>query len=183
VKTAKERAAAILEAWYPGQEGGTAIGNTLTGANNPAGRLPVTFYESLDQLPAFDDYSMKGRTYRFFTGTPLYPFGYGLSYSDFGYSDLSLKATGSKYEVSATVKNNSKSDGDEVVQLYLSGADGKEPLLRGFQRVHLRRGEKRPVRFSVETADARDRAYVSVGGGQPLKGWTGDHFVQGKLNQ
>ncbi len=157
VKTAKDRAAAILEAWYPGQEGGTAIANTLIGLNNPAGRLPVTFYESVEQLPAFDDYSMKGRTYRFFTGTPLYPFGYGLSYSDFGYSDLSVKSDGSKYEVSATVKNNSKSDGDEVVQLYLSGADGQQPLLRGFQRVHLKRGEKKPVQFNVEATDARDQ--------------------------
>jgi beta-glucosidase len=183
VKTAKERAAAILEAWYPGQEGGTAIANTLVGLNNPAGRLPVTFYESVDQLPAFDDYSMKGRTYRFFTGTPIYPFGYGLSYSDFAYSDLSVKTAGSKYEVTATVKNNSKTDGDEVVQLYLSGADGKQPLLRGFERIHLRHGEKKPVRFSVDTADARDRNLVSVGGGQPLKTWTGDHFVQAKLVQ
>jgi beta-glucosidase len=183
VKTAKDRAAAILEAWYPGQEGGTAIANTLTGINNPAGRLPVTFYESIDQLPAFDDYAMKGRTYRFFAGTPLYPFGYGLSYSDFGYSDLSVKDASSKYDVSATVKNNSKYEGDEVVQLYLSGSDGREPLLRGFQRIHLKRGEKKPVHFTVDMADARNKSFVSVGGGQPLKAWTGDHFVQGRLGQ
>jgi beta-glucosidase len=183
VKAAKDRAAAILEAWYPGQEGGTAVADTLAGANNPAGRLPVTFYESVDQVPPFDDYSMKGRTYRFFSGTPLYPFGYGLSYSDFRYSDLSVKASGSKYDVSATVKNNSKVDGDEVVQLYLSGPEGKEPLLRGFQRIHVRRGDKQPIHFSVDRADARDRSFVSVGGGQPLKAWTGDAFVQGTLGQ
>ena len=183
VKMAKERAAAILEAWYPGQEGGTAVANTLAGTNNPAGRLPVTFYESADQLPAFDDYSMKGRTYRFFTGTPLYPFGYGLSYSEFRYSDLSVKSEGSKYDISATVKNVSKVDGDEVIQLYLSGPEGKEPLLRGFERIHLRRGEKKPVHFIVETADVRGKSFVSVGGGQPVKAWTGDGFVQGKLGE
>ncbi|MFL6450099.1 MAG: glycoside hydrolase family 3 C-terminal domain-containing protein [Bryobacteraceae bacterium] len=183
VKKAKDRAAALLEAWYPGQEGGTAIANTLTGVNNPGGRLPVTFYESIDQLPPFDDYSMKGRTYRYFTGTPLYPFGYGLSYSDFGYSDLSVKAASSKYEVSAMVQNNSKYDGDEVVQLYLSGPDGKEPLLRGFERIHLKRGEKKPVHFAVEMADTKSKSFVSIGGGQPSKAWTGDHFVQGRLGQ
>lgn len=183
VKTAKQRAAAIVEAWYPGQEGGTAIADVLLGNVNPGGRLPVTFYESVDQLPAFDDYSMKGRTYRFFRQQPLYPFGYGLSYSDFRYSNLSVKSTSGKYEVSATVKNQSKYDGDEVVQLYLSRAEGFDPLLRGFQRIHLRRGETKPVHFTIDAVDATKRDFVSVGGGQPLKAWTADHFVQEKLPQ
>ena len=90
VNWANEHANAILEAFYPGEEGGTAVAETLSGKNNPAGRLPVTFYKSVDQLPPFEDYAMKGRTYRYFTGTPLYPFGYGLSYTKFGYSDLSI---------------------------------------------------------------------------------------------
>ena len=94
-----------------------------------------------------------------------------------------MRAAGSKYEVNATVKNNSKVDGDDVVQVSLSGPEGKQPLLRGFERMHLRRGEKQPVHFSVGRADARDKTFVSVGGGQPLKAWTGDGFVQGKLGQ
>src|SRR5262249_14389148 len=90
VNWAAQNANAILEAWYPGEEGGTAIGETLAGANNPAGRLPVTFYKGVEQLPAFEDYSMKNRTYRYFTGQALYPFGYGLSYSKFQYSDVKV---------------------------------------------------------------------------------------------
>ncbi len=90
VNWANEHANAILDAWYPGEEGGTAVAQTLSGKNNPAGRLPVTFYKGVDQLPPFEDYNMKGRTYRYFTGTPLYPFGYGLSYTKFAYSNLSV---------------------------------------------------------------------------------------------
>ena len=90
VNWANEHANAILDAFYPGEEGGTAVAETLSGKNNPAGRLPVTFYKSVDQLPPFEDYAMKGRTYRYFTGTPLYPFGYGLSYTKFAYSDLNV---------------------------------------------------------------------------------------------
>jgi beta-glucosidase len=175
VQTAKERARAILEAWYPGQEGGTAIAETLSGENNPAGRLPVTFYESASQLPPFTDYSTAGRTYRFFKGKPLYPFGYGLNFSDFRYTNLSVHPNGSGYDVSATVTNVSSPDGDEVAQLYLNRA------LRGFQRVHLRAGERQTVHFTIETADAGQRNTVSVGGGQPLREWTGNHFVQMSL--
>ena len=87
-----EHANAVLEAWYPGEEGGAAIAETLSGKNNPAGRLPVTFYKGVDQLPNFEDYGMANRTYRYFTGKPLYPFGYGLSYTKFSYSDLSIPA-------------------------------------------------------------------------------------------
>ncbi len=183
VQTAKERAQAILEAWYPGQEGGTAIANTLAGSNNPAGRLPVTFYNSVDELPPFTDYSMKNRTYRYFTGTPLYPFGYGLSFSDFHYSDLSIKSgsTSGEYEITAFVSNDSSRDGDEVAQLYLSRAGGRDPELRGFERVHLKAGEKKLLHFTVSKEDAKNRTVVSVGGGQPLKQWTGDHYVERML--
>src|SRR5208283_1702205 len=115
---------AILEAWYSGEEGGAAIAQTLAGVNNPSGRLPVTFYTGVDQLPPFEDYSMANRTYRYFTGTPLYPFGYGLSYSKFAYSKVKLSAknvkAGNPLHVDADVKNTSQRDGDEVVELYLT---------------------------------------------------------------
>ena len=90
VNWAKDHANAILDAWYPGEEGGAAVAETLSGNNNPAGRLPVTFYTGVDQLPPFEDYAMKGRTYRYFDGKPLYPFGYGLSYTTFSYSGLKV---------------------------------------------------------------------------------------------
>ena len=180
VQLAKDRASAILEAWYPGQQGGTAIANTLLGENNPAGRLPVTFYEGVDQLPSFSDYSMKGRTYRYFTGEPLYPFGHGLSYSDFRYSDLSVASDKSK--VTARVTNQSAREGDEVVQLYVQRANAN-PELKGFQRVHLRARESKAVEFSLPPGDMGNIASVSVGGGQPLKEWTGTHFIQTRFPQ
>ncbi len=178
VQAEKQNARAILEAWYPGQEGGTAIAQVLSGENNPAGRLPVTFYESVSQLPPFAGYSTAGRTYRFFTGKPLYPFGYGLSFSDFRYSNLSVEPNGSNYDVTATVANISSRDGDEVAQLYLSRAGGSEPELRGFERIHLRAGQKQNVHFTVLASDARERNVVSVGGGQPQPDWTANHYVQ-----
>jgi beta-glucosidase len=165
-------AAAMLSAWYGGEEAGTAIADTLAGVNNPAGRLPVTFYKSMDQLPSFTDYNMKGRTYRYFTGEPLYPFGYGLSYSTFAYSGLTAKRTASGAEIRATVKNTSSKEGDEVVQLYISGGTGNDAAirnLRGFQRIHLRAGESRQVTFTVAAADLpKSTGEVSVGGGQPV---------------
>jgi beta-glucosidase len=170
--SAAERAAALLAAWYGGEEAGTAIAETLAGTNNPAGRLPVTFYKSVDQLPAFTDYAMRGRTYRYFKGEPLYPFGFGLSYSTFAYSGLLAKRTPKGAEIRATVKNTSARDGDEVVQLYVGGGPGEEaPIrsLRGFQRIHLRAGESREVRFTLGSDDLPKPAVdVSVGGGQPL---------------
>ena len=182
VRSAKDRAAAILEAWYPGQEGGTAIAQTLAGEYNPGGRLPVTFYESADQLPPFTDYSMKGRTYRYFTGQPLYPFGYGLSYSDFTYSDLSAREVqSSKIEITGSVANRSAVDGDEVAQVYVSREDGSQPELKGFQRIHLARGEKRQLRFLIDRLRNANQTFVSLGGGQPLREWTGNHYVQAKL--
>jgi beta-glucosidase len=169
---AAEHANALLAAWYGGEEAGTAIAETLAGVSNPAGRLPVTFYKSVDQLPPFTDYAMKGRTYRYFKGEPLYPFGFGLSYSTFEYSGLSAKRTPKGATIRATVKNTSSRDGDEVVQLYVGGGVGEEsPIrsLRGFQRIHLRAGESRRVNFTLGADDLPKSAVdVSVGGGQPL---------------
>jgi beta-glucosidase len=189
---AKEHANAILQAWYPGEEGGTAIAETLAGVNNPAGRLPVTLYTGIDQLPEFTDYSMASRTYRYFTGTPLYPFGYGLSYSSFTYSGLRLAkeeiAAGEPLEVAVDVQNTSGRDGDEVVQAYLvfpafPRLPGAPNLaLRGFTRVHLKAGESRTVRFTLGERDlshvdeagthvvAAAEYRISVGGGQPGTG-------------
>jgi beta-glucosidase len=186
VNWANANADAILDAWYSGEEGGTAIAETLAGTNNPAGRLPVTFYKGVDQLPPFTDYAMTNRTYRYFEGEPLYPFGYGLSYSKFEYSNLKLSSTnvyaGASLNVEADVKNTSQRDGDEVVELYLTfpklpGA----PLraLRGFTRVHVGAGQTQHVQFTLGPRDlsmvdlAGDRRVeagtytISVGGGQP----------------
>jgi beta-glucosidase len=182
VRSAAEGASALLAAWYGGEEAGTAIAETLAGVNNPAGRLPVTFYRGVDQLPPFTDYAMKGRTYRYFKGEPLYPFGFGLSYSAFEYSGLRAKRTASGAEIRATVKNASALDGDEVVQLYVGGGpeeDAPIRTLRGFQRLHLRAGESREVTFTLGTDDLpKSTVEVSVGGGQPL---ANTPFVRGRL--
>jgi beta-glucosidase len=171
-KFAAEHAGALLQAWYGGEETGTAIAETLAGINNPAGRLPVTFYQSVDQLPPFTDYAMKGRTYRYFKGEPLFPFGLGSSYSTFAYSDLIAKRTAKGAEIGATVKNTSQRDGEEVVQLYVGGgAEPQAPIrnLRGFRRILLRAGESRAVKFEVASGDLPTTSVnVSVGGGQPL---------------
>ncbi len=164
IQPVNEKAQAILEAWYGGESAGTAIAETLAGKNNPAGRLPVTFYNSTDELPPFTDYSMKNRTYRFFTGPVLYPFGYGLSYSSFRYSEPKVDGA----TVTAEVTNTSDRAGDEVAQLYLTKSDGSNPMLRGFDRIHLKPGETQTVTFTVETSDLQDRV-VHVGGGQPPK--------------
>lgn len=153
---------AILMSWYPGQRGGTAVGQALFGDVNPAGRLPVTFYQAGEAMPAFDDYAMEGRTYRYFRGTPLYPFGHGLSYTRFDYGTLrldadSLRADG-RLGVAVDVANAGTRSGDEVVQLYVrrehaGGGDAVQEL-RGFQRVHLAPGERRTVTFTLEAAQA-----------------------------
>ena len=158
-------AAAMLQLWYGGEETGTAIADTLAGLNNPAGRLPVTFYKSIDQLPPFDDYSMKGRTYRYFHGDALYGFGFGLSYSKFQYSGLHTQRTAKGGQVSVRVKNGSSREGDEVVQLYL---DGGTRELKGFQRIHLRAGETRDVSFALNESLPKSKVKISVGGGQPV---------------
>jgi beta-glucosidase len=202
VNWANQHAAAILDAWYPGEEGGTAVAQTLSGRNNPAGRLPVTFYTGVDQLPPFEDYAMKGRTYRYFNGTPLYPFGYGLSYTKFSYSGLSVPAAveaGKPLVVQATVTNTGTVAGDEVAQLYLNfpsvpGAPLK--ALRGFERVHLEPGASQKLQFTLQPRDlsmvteagqpvVAEGAYsVSVGGGQPNTGApavAGSFSVKGSL--
>jgi beta-glucosidase len=169
----KQHARAIVESWYGGQEAGTALAETLSGQNNPAGRLPITFYQSVAQLPSFSDYSMSNRTYRFFTGQPLYPFGYGLSYSQFRYANARLSGT----ELTADVKNASGRAGDEVVEVYLTHKDNSHPQLRGFQRVHLDAGQTQPVHFTLNRDELKDRL-VSVGGGLPSAEWTHGAFQQ-----
>ncbi|MGH9611746.1 MAG: glycoside hydrolase family 3 C-terminal domain-containing protein [Bryobacteraceae bacterium] len=179
VNSAEEHAAAILDAWYGGEAAGTAIAETLAGKNNPAGRLPVTFYRSVDQLPPFDNYSMDGRTYRYFRGEPLYPFGHGLSYSTFHYSDLQARRDGGKVQVSVRVTNTSQRDGDEVVQLYVSRQrepDAAIRDLRAFRRIHLAAGDSRDLQFAIPAASGKVR--ISVGGGQPLAKWTSGRYIE-----
>jgi beta-glucosidase len=157
VDWADENLAAILMAWYPGQRGGDAVADVLFGDANPAGRLPVTFYSESEVLPPFDDYSMNGRTYRYFAGTPLYPFGHGLSYTDFEYSGLKLDRTRAgaddELRVALKVKNTGQLGGDEVVQLYLRPTHPERPRalkeLRGVARVTLQRGETTSVSFAI----------------------------------
>jgi beta-glucosidase len=158
VNWAEQHAAAILEAWYPGEEGGTAIAATLSGKNNPAARLPVTFYASTDQLPPFDDYLTENRTYRYFKGKPLYGFGYGLSYTHFAYSELTLAQTsvkaGEPLSAQVTVRNDGGVAGDEVVELYLARPAAKGNFaLRGMARVHLAPGASQTVSFMLTPRD------------------------------
>ncbi len=154
VEWAQKHVPAIIEAWYPGQAAGTAIADVLFGNYNPGGRLPVTFYRSESQLPAFDDYRMQGRTYRYFAGEPLYPFGYGLSYTSYAYRNLLLPRqvrTGSEMKVSVEIENTGKVAGEEVAQLYMSrvGAPADAPIrsLDAFSRIALRPGETKTVSF------------------------------------
>ncbi len=157
VRWAQEKLPAIVLAWYPGQQGGTAVADVLFGDHNPAGRLPVTFYASASQLPPFADYAMEGRTYRYFRGQPLYPFGHGLSYTRFEYSGLQLSRSrlgrADPLEVSLDVKNVGGRDGDEVVQLYARDVESSRPValrqLRGFERLSLKAGEQKRVRFTL----------------------------------
>jgi beta-glucosidase len=148
---------AIVQAWYPGEAAGTAVADVLFGNANPGGRLPVTFYRSVSDLPPFEDYSMKGRTYRYFTGETLYPFGHGLSYARFEYAKLAVpkKApAGAPVAVAVEVRNAGTMAADEVVQLYVSDRDASAPVplrsLKGFRRVSLKPGEKRVVRFTLD---------------------------------
>jgi beta-glucosidase len=165
VRWAQDNLPAIVLAFYPGQQGGNALADVLFGDTSPGGRLPVTFYESVEQLPPFADYHMENRTYRYFRGEPLYPFGYGLSYTRFEYSGLRLSsdrlAADGSLEVTLDVRNVGDRDGDEVVQLYVRDVEPRHPApiraLRGFERVHLRKGERKPVRFTL--VPARDLAY------------------------
>jgi beta-glucosidase len=211
VNWANEQVPAILESWYPGEEGGTAIADVLFGDYNPSGRLPVTFYKSVEQLPPFTDYSMQGRTYRYFKGAPLYGFGFGLSYSKFQYANLRFSAKGIKagasITVSAEVQNVSGRAGEEVVQLYISDEASSVPVairsLAGFNRINLKPGEKRRVSFTLtprqmSVIDDNGRRViepgkfmVSIGGRQPdLNGRaqtgefiTGDFVVAGRVTE
>jgi beta-glucosidase len=185
VNWASDNVPAILQAWYPGEEGGTAIADVLFGDYNPGGRLPVTVYESANQLPPFGDYNMAGRTYRYFEGDPLYPFGYGLSYSSFSYRGLTISPPDSsrEREVSVVVSNDGPLEGDEVVQLYVADEQASVPVpirsLQGFTRVRLAAGESRTVRFKLTPGQLsifnnqgqqvveRGTFVVSVGGKQP----------------
>jgi len=179
INWANEHAAAILEAWYPGEEGGAAVADVLSGAYNPAGRLPLTFYKSIAQLPPFTDYNMANRTYRYLNEAPLFPFGFGLSYSTFSYSDpvVSETSDGGR-SITAQVTNSSDVPGSEVVELYIShpGVDGA-PLraLVGFQRIHLDARSSQDVTF---TLSQRDLSVVDPTGhrvvpGGPVELWLG----------
>ena len=185
----QQSAKAVLEAWYPGEAGSQAIADTLSGKNNPGGRLPITFYASLDQLPPFTDYAMKNRTYRYFSGKPLYRFGYGLSYTKFSYANLKLSTdsvrAGDALTATVDVTNTGQLAGDEVAELYLippqNGNDGLSPHLQleGFERIHLQPGETRQVTFQLaprqlSEVDAKGIRLVqagsysiAVGGSQP----------------
>ncbi|MDP4272937.1 MAG: glycoside hydrolase family 3 C-terminal domain-containing protein [Bacteroidota bacterium] len=184
----KENIPAILEAWYPGQQGGNAVADILFGDYNPGGRLPITFYKSVKDLPDFQSYSMVERTYRYFTKEPLWPFGFGLSYTQFEYSNLktqgSLNNEG-KIIATVSVKNTGKTDGDEVVQLYVKNLSGEKNLpnhtLAGFKRIHLSAGETREISFELDhrpfeqiTDDVKRIVKVGdyeifIGGSQPSK--------------
>jgi beta-glucosidase len=189
VNWAQQHAAAILEAWYPGEEGGTAVADVLSGDYNPAGRLPVTFYKSVSQLPPFTSYAMAGRTYRYFTEQPLYPFGYGLSYTTFRYTDARVNsqevAADGTVSASVNVTNTGKIAGDEVVELYLTHPDVEGVPIRaltGLRRIHLEPGAAKTVNFALRDRDCSivDSAGVRrimpgevrvwIGGGQPVAG-------------
>lgn len=185
IEWADRNTPAIVEAWYPGGEGGRAVADLIAGDFSPAGRLPVTFYRSVADLPAFEDYTMKNRTYRYFKGRPLYPFGYGKSFTRFRYAKP-LTSTrrlvpGRSVIVSTKVTNTGDMDGDEVVQLYITRHEAEGPIraLKGFQRIHLARGESRNVQFLLDSdamssvlPDGRRRVlsgklFIWIGGGQP----------------
>jgi beta-glucosidase len=196
VNWSQQHANAILEAWYPGEGGAQAIAQTLSGKNNPAGRLPITFYAGLDQLPAFDDYAMANRTYRYFKGQPLYGFGYGLSYTTFTYSNLKLSTStlhaGDTLTVEADVKNTGAIPGDEVAELYLTPPQtsvSPRLALDGFTRIHLSAGESRHITFTLDPRtlsqvdDKGTRAVtpgsyrLAIGGSQPTAATTQATFT------
>jgi beta-glucosidase len=189
INWADENIPAILQAWYGGQAGGTAISDVLFGDYNPAGRLPVTFYTSVDQLPPFRDYAMVGRTYRYFggdgeDGEPLYPFGFGLSYTTFAYRDVRLSseriAPGETVRVVATVENTGARAGEEVVQLYLRDVAASVRLPRhqlvGFARVDLAPGQAQEVTFEI---DPRQMAVVLEDGRRVIEPGDFEIFVGG----
>jgi beta-glucosidase len=196
-----EHIPAIVEAWYPGQAAGTALADVLFGAYNPAGRLPVTFYKSADQIPPFSSYNMDGKTYRYFRGEPLFPFGHGLSYTTFAYSNLKHPSSvhaGENISVSVDVKNSGGRSGEEVVQVYVTELEASAPVpirsLQGFRRVQLKAGETKTVSFTLtprqlSLIDAELKRVVepgtveiSVGGKQPGFKGIADSRTSGVLN-
>jgi len=196
-----ENVPAIIDAWYGGQAAGTAIADVLFGDYNPAGRLPVTFYKSTADLPGFDDYSMRSRTYRYFNGEVLYPFGYGLSYTTFKYSKIKVPqrvVTGQIYKVTAQVQNTGNKAGDEVVQLYVKHLDKgiRKPIvaLKGFKRIYFKAGEIKTVSFNISPESLSlvdknnkqtERAGISqifIGGAQPdHQGNLATNIIAGKV--
>jgi beta-glucosidase len=194
VEWAQRNVPAILLAWYPGQQGGTAVADVLFGDVNPSGRLPVTFYRSVDQLPPFSDYDMKGRTYRYFGGDPLYPFGHGLSYTRFEYSGLELDRTtvsageGDTVTASLRVKNAGPKAGAEVVQLYVRAVSPKVAMpikdLRGFERITLAPGEERRLSFRLTPAkdfaryDEGQRGFVVDPGAFEVQAGASSHDIR-----
>lgn len=199
INWAQANVPAIIEAWYPGQAAGSALADALFGDYNPGGRLPLTFYRSVEDLPDFEDYNMTTQTYRYFKGTPLYPFGYGLSYTSFAYSDLKAPESseiGKPVKLSVSVRNAGKMAGEEVVQLYLAHAAASVPTpirsLKGFRRVHLEPDESKVVSFTLppdafaainennEKEIQTGQFDISVGGGQPI-GAGGAKYLTAKI--
>lgn len=186
-----ENLPAIILAWYPGQAAGTALAEILFGDYNPAGRLPVTFNTGVGQLPPFEDYHMANRTYRYFEGKPLYPFGYGLSYTQFKFDDLKFSSNKIKADenlvVNVTVKNTGKRAGDEVVQVYISDVQASVPVaikaLKGFKRIHLKPGEEQTVSFTLEPEafsliDRNFKRVIEPGEFEIMVGWNSDEGIK-----
>ncbi|MDR1583617.1 MAG: glycoside hydrolase family 3 C-terminal domain-containing protein [Prevotellaceae bacterium] len=184
----KQNLPAILEAWYPGQDGGTAVADVLFGDYNPSGKLPITFYQSVEQIGDFHDYNMQGKTYRFFTGESLFRFGDGLSYTTFSYDNFRVKAenhTNESLQIKVDIKNTGNYDGEDIVQVYLSHPDSKYPLpirsLKAFQRVHLKKGEVKTISFELNSEQLsvlnfenrfvveQGRLLIAIGSNQPDK--------------
>ena len=198
---AKEMIPAIIFAWYPGEEGGKAVADVIFGDYNPAGRLPVTFYKSIDQIPDIRDYSMKGRTYRYFEGDTLYPFGFGLSYTTFHYNNLELSPNsvriGDNILISVEIENIGNIFGEEVVQLYLSNTTSKFIIpireLKGFRRIKLDKNEKKVVTFTLHPHDYSTvnmegnrivdpgELLITIGGSQPGFRENNGNFVKGSI--
>jgi beta-glucosidase len=196
-----ENVPAIIDAWYGGQAAGTAIADVLFGDYNPAGRLPVTFYKSTADLPDFHDYSMRNRTYRYFNGEPLYPFGYGLSYTTFKYSKIKVPqglTTGESYTVTTQIQNTGNKAGEEIVQLYVKHLDNgiRKPIvaLKGFKRIYFKAGEIKTISFNISPESLSlvdknnkqtERAGISqifIGGAQPdYQGHTAINITAGKV--
>ncbi len=185
IQWASEHVPAILEAWYPGQAGGTAIAEAIFGLTNPGGRLPVTFYQSTSDLPAFDDYSMENRTYRYFAGRALFAFGAGLSYTTFAYRNLRINPAavkaGDPISIEVEVENTGTREGDEVVQLYLKDVEASLPVprlqLAGFTRIRLAPGARQTVQFAIT---ARQMSFAGDEGKWVLEPGTFDVWVAGQ---